>query len=314
MADVVALGELLIDFSPAGQGKMGNPVFEANPGGAPANCAAAVARLGGKSAYIGKVGKDFFGELILKALRQSGIDTSGVREIQGVPTTMAFVSIDGKGERNFSFVRKPGADIMLEQSEVSYELIDKAKIFHFGSVSLTDRPVREATLAAAKYAVGKGKLVSYDPNYREPLWPDKDAALQWMTEGLRYAHIVKMSEEEMSLLTGTPQTDVERGARKILESGKKAVYITLGRKGAYYATQKSAGFVEGYKVKAIDTTGCGDAFMGAILFQLCNHPESDDAQMVRFANAVGALCATKYGGIPAMPDLMEIWKYMAKLK
>ena len=310
MFDVVALGELLIDFAPAGVGKMGNPAFEMNPGGAPANCLAAITNLGGTGAYIGKVGKDFLGRFIVNELAQRGIDINGIREMHGIPTTMAFVSIAAGGERSFSFVRKPGADIMLTKDEISYDLIDNAKIFHFGSLSLTDEPVREATLMAVEYAIKKGKTVSYDPNYREPLWPDRETAIKYMSEGLRYADIVKMSEEEMELLTGIPQTDIQRGAKEIVKTGKKAVFITQGAKGAYYATQTGEGFVNGYKVNAVDTTGCGDAFTGAILYQMCHRPETSIAGMVKFANAAGALCATMFGGIPSMPNHSAIQGFL----
>jgi fructokinase len=305
--DVVTLGELLIDFSPSGKGEMGNPAFEMNPGGAPGNCLAAVARLGGATAFIGMVGNDLFGNFILSVLKDTGIETKGIHQTAKAPTTLAFVSIDDKGERDFSFVRKPGADIMLDKRDISFDLIDNARIFHFGSLSLTDQPARNSTYTAANHARKKGKLISYDPNYREPLWKNRESALRYMKEGLEYADIVKMSEVELELLTGFTEVDVYLGMNAILNKGKKAVYVTAGAKGAYFATHADHGFVEGFRVKAVDTTGCGDAFTGAILYQICCcSPGIGQKDMVRYANAAGALCATKYGGIPAMPDRAEV--------
>jgi fructokinase len=304
MFDVVALGEALIDFAPCGRGQRGNPAFEMNPGGAPANCLAEIARLGGKTAFIGTVGDDFFGEFLIAELVRAGIDADAVKKKKKIPTTLAFVSIGAKGERQFSFIRKPGADIMLKKEDIAFDMIDKARIFHFGSLSLTDRPARDATFAALQYAKQKGKTISYDPNYRERLWSSKKPAVKWMLEGLVYADIVKMSEEELYLLTGN--SDIARGAEQVQKTGKKAVFITAGERGAFFATQKSSGFVPGFRVEAVDTTGCGDAFMGAILYQICREPEKNETDMTMFANAAGALCAIKFGGIPSMPEYEEV--------
>jgi fructokinase len=302
MFDVVALGEMLIDFTPAGSGPMGNPCYEMNPGGAPANCLAAVSAFGGRAAFIGKVGKDNFGEFVYEKLKGAGIDASGVIFTDAVHTTLAFVHLDANGERSFSFLRKPGADIMLEKEEVNLSLIDEAKIFHFGSLSFTDEPVRSATLHAVQYAKERGKIISYDPNYRRLLWSGVEEARRWMQKGLELADIVKMSEEEMSILTGLPEDEVEKGAKMVFETGKKAVFITLGKDGAYYLTPEGGGFVPGYPVDAVDTTGCGDAFTGAMLYLYCREPGMPIGDKARIACAAGSLCATKRGGLLAMPD------------
>ena len=312
MTDVAALGELLIDFTTSGTGKMGNPAFEMNPGGAPINCLAALCRLGGSGAYIGMVGRDFFGDFILDKLSAVGMETGGVGRAEGIPTTLAFVALAANGERSFSFVRKPGADILLKKEDVDLSIIDDAKIFHFGSLSLTDEPARSATIHAVEYAKSRGKLISYDPNYRAMLWPDVKTAMRYMSLGLEYADIVKMSEEEMELITGVDQSRPMEGAKKILKTGKQAVFITMGAAGAYYAMPQGSGFAEGYKVDAVDTTGCGDAFTGAVLYMLCHKPDAAPEELVRFGNASGALCATKFGGMPAMATLPELLALMGR--
>lgn len=306
MVDIVAIGEALIDFSPLGKGKMGNPAFEMNPGGAPANCLAAASALGGKCAFIGMVGKDMFGDFLINSLKRANISVEGVKQTDKANTTMAFVSVSDNGERNFSFLRNPGADILLNKNDVDLSLIDKAQVVHFGSLSLTDEPSRTATLNAIKYAKKQGKLISYDPNYRPLLWTNEDTAKKWMLEGMRLADIVKMSDEEMELLTGYYQTDYKKGAQQIIDMGKKYVFVTCGSKGSFYMTQNEYGFCNGYHVKAVDTTGCGDAFTGSLLYLICNKTKMSMREMVCFANGVGAVCATKMGGLPAMPSMGEV--------
>ncbi len=306
MFDVVALGEVLIDFTPNGKGTMGNPAFEMNPGGAPANCLAAVNAFGGKTAFIGKVGKDNFGDFLKKKLSGAGIDIKGVMTSNDVHTTLAFVHLDETGDRSFDFFRDPGADIMLTEDEINFELIDNCKIFHFGSLSLTHEPVRAATFAAVNYAKQKGKIISYDPNYRPLLWKDREHAKKYMGMGLELADIVKMSEEEMELLTGHEVHDYENGAKAILASGKQAVFITLGKAGAFYATKESCGKVDTFlEVKTVDTTGCGDSFTGALLYAMNNLPKLSMEEMVRLGCATGSLCSSKMGGFPAMPSLND---------
>lgn len=303
--DVVAIGELLVDFTPCGIGEMGNPAFEMNPGGAPANCLAALNKLGAKTEFIGKVGTDSFGNFLETMLAKEGIGTSGLSRTSKTNTTLAFVHLAGNGERSFTFLRDPGADTQLMKEDIDYSLIDKSRILHFGSLSLTNNPSRETVLNAILYAKSKGILVSYDPNYRPLLWKDENTALYWMHEGLKYADIVKMSEEELILITES--NDILEGAKVLRKVGAGEIFITLGSRGAfYYMDDQDYGYVPAYKCHAIDTTGCGDAFMGAILYQILYHKDVSARDMVRYGNVVGALCALKKGGMPAMPLKGEV--------
>ena len=312
MMDVVALGETLIDFTPCGTNAQGMELFARNPGGAPANVLAMNAKLGGKTAFIGKVGPDAFGNFLRQTLVKSGIDVSGLVVDQKIPTTLAFVQLDSRGDRSFTFYRNPGADVLLTSAEVNKALLDECAIFHFGSVSLTADPSRTATLEAAQYARRQGKLVSFDPNYRPPLWERAEDAIQQMRLSVKLADLVKVSEEEMQLITG--ESDLARGSRALLEMGPSLVLISLGSKGAYYCNAVCTGHLPTYKVTTIDTNGAGDAFMGAVHFQLKGKtaaalkalPESELAEIVRFANAAGSLTTTKNGAIPAMPTREEI--------
>lgn len=309
--DVVALGELLIDFTPAGISDNGNPLFEMNPGGAPANVLVAVARLGGRCAFIGKVGNDHFGYFLKQTLENNNIDTQGLKYTGQANTTLAFVHLDDRGERSFTFLRNPGADTLLEEHEVETGIIDKGKIFHFGSLSMTHQPAERATLKAVEYAKQNGKVISYDPNWRPSLWKDVDMAKQKMILGLRYADIVKLSEEELKLLTEEP--DIERAAQIVFDMGVKLVLVTLGDQGCYYMHSSGRGHVPAYQVKVVDTTGAGDAFLGGMLYNIsridCPIEKMDCHQLeeiIRFANATAALCITKRGGIPAMPSIDEV--------
>lgn len=311
MLDLVALGELLIDFTPAGQSASGNALFERNPGGAPANVVAALTKLGGSGAFIGKVGNDQFGHFLREVLAANRIDTRGLRFSAEANTTLAFVHLDERGDRSFTFYRKLGADSLLRVEDLDLQLIDEAKIFHFGSVSLTHEPARSATLAAARYAKENGKLVSYDPNWRPPLWESEAAAKEGMSLGLRYADLVKLSEVELEFLTGEPHID--RGSGKLAELGISLVVVTLGPKGCYYRSPRGTGHLPTYDTRVVDTTGAGDAFLGGLLFQLSGldrSPAELDPPVVtgilKFANAVGALCAAKRGAIPAMPSMEEV--------
>lgn len=309
--DVVALGELLIDFTPAGISDNGNPLFEMNPGGAPANVLIAVAKLGGRCAFIGKVGDDHFGHFLKQTLENNNVDTRGLKCTEQANTTLAFVHLDEKGERSFTFLRNPGADTMLEEHEIEASIIDKGKIFHFGSLSMTHQPAEGATLKAVEYAKHSGKVISYDPNWRPSLWKDVDTARQKMMLGLKYADIVKLSEEELKLLTG--EADIDRAAQMVFDMGAKLVLVTLGDQGCYYMHSSGRGHVPAYQVKVVDTTGAGDAFLGGVLYNIsrmdCPIEKMDCHQLeriVRFANATAALCITKRGGIPAMPSLHEV--------
>jgi fructokinase len=309
--DVIAIGELLIDFTPCEKGEIAYPVFEMNPGGAPVNCLAALNKLGAKTDFIGKVGCDSFGSFLKNVLLKEGIGINGLTCIEKTHTTIAFVFLNENGEREFSFLRDPGADTQLQKSDIELSLINRSRVVHFGSLSFTDNPAREATLYALNHARQLGKIISYDPNYRPLLWRDKDTALYWIKKGLEYADIVKMSEEEMELITGI--CDLKTGAQAIWNFGAKKVFITQGNKGAfYYASGTENGFVPAFSVCASDTTGCGDAFMGAILYQLLYEQNKPVYQMVEYANAVGALCATKRGGLPAMPEKGNIQRMISK--
>ncbi|QNK42314.1 PfkB family carbohydrate kinase [Caproicibacter fermentans] len=316
MFDVVALGELLIDFTPAGTSETGNILFERNPGGAPANVLAAVTKLGGTGALIGKVGCDPFGFFLRDVLDKHGIDGHGLRFSHNVPTTLAFVQLNEHGDRSFSFYRKPGADTTLAPEDLDFGLIDSAKVFHFGSLSMTDEPARSATRTALEYAREKGKIITYDPNWRPALWMNDEQAKENMLFGLQYADVLKVSEEELAFLTG--KDDVDAGSRQFLECGVKIVVVTLGPKGCYYRCAKGSGSLSTYDTKVTDTTGAGDCFFGAMICQLSRYegalaailPE-ELAKMADFANAAGALCATKKGTLSAMPTEEDIRRCMS---
>lgn len=312
--DVIAIGEYLVDFTPSGTGPMGNPCYEMNPGGAPANCMAACTGAGGTTAVIACVGDDLFGRFLRKKLVENGIGDEYVQVTKKASTTLVYVSLDERGEREFAFVRKPGADTMIEEGTVGEEIGQLTKVLHFGSLSLTDEPSRSSTLDLAVKARKAGVRISYDPNYRSGLWASEREAVYWMRQGLSLADSVKMSGEELELITGYAGDQIQEGIRALLERGIKEVYITLGAGGAYYGMVEEIGFVPGFHVEAVDTTGCGDAFTGAALYMACRHPEISMERRVRFANAAGALCATKYGGMTAMPRREEIERLLGDIK
>jgi fructokinase len=312
MYDICALGELLIDFTPSGVNRMGVALFGRNPGGAPANMLAMNTKLGGRTAFIGKAGNDEFGRFLEKTLKDAGIDTRGLLLDPAYLTTLAFVHLSETGDRSFSFYRREGADIMLRWEEINRRLIDEAKIFHFGSVSLSGQPCRDTVHEAVAYAKSKGKIISYDPNYRPLLWPDEAEAKTEIAKLLDSADILKVSEEEMTLLTGL--TDLETGSELLAEKGPAVVLVTLGAKGAWFRCAAGSGSLPAYDVATIDTTGAGDAFLGAALCRLGNKSlgelkalSLDElADIVDFANAAGSLTTTKSGAIPALPGLLEI--------
>jgi fructokinase len=309
--DVVALGELLIDFTPAGQAPSGGALFEQNPGGAPANVLVALAKLGGHGAFIGKVGSDQFGTFLKNVLESHGVSAQGLRFTPDASTTLAFVHLDARGNRSFSFCRKPGADILLEASDVDRTLIDQCRVFHFGSLSLTDEPARTATLHAVRHAKATGKIISFDPNWRPPLWKDDATAKAGMTAGLADADILKVSESELEILTG--EKDIGRAVKHLFERGIKIVLATLGPDGCYFQCRDGHGHVPCFPVTVVDTTGAGDAFLGGFLYQFLLTQEKPEelvvtelTEMVRFSNAVGSLCTTRKGAISAMPSLEEV--------
>lgn len=307
MTDVVALGELLIDFAAKSTDAAGYPTMAANPGGAPGNFLAALNAYGKKTAFLGKVGQDAFGRLLLSTLEQAGIETKGIVTDSSVFTTLAFVTFDEHGDRSFSFARKPGADTQLRWEEIDTRLIDDAKVFHFGTLSLTDEPARTATQKAVAYAKFKGKLISCDPNLRLPLWPSEDAAKEQILWSLRQADVVKISDNEVEFLWGcTP----EAGAEKLLEEfGVSLAMVTLGPDGCLLKTKHAAYRARCPKVHPIDTTGAGDIFGGsamARLLELAKPPReltADDlAYIGTFAATAASLSTEHSGGIPSIPN------------
>ena len=312
--DVTALGELLIDFTENGNSSQGNPTFEANPGGAPCNVLAMLNRLGKKTAFIGKVGEDFLGDFLKETLDKCGVSTEGLISDADYFTTLAFVKLADNGERNFAFARKPGADIRLKAEEVRKDIICQSRIFHVGSLSLTDELSRNAEFIALKAAKNNGIIISYDPNYRASLWDSQEEACKWMRSILEYADIVKVSEEEIELLTG--YTDVRKAAESITEYGAKIVLITLGEKGSFvYLQDQQEAYVSGYSSKVVDTTGAGDSFMGGFFYKICESGKrieeyslQEMIECVRFGNAMASLCVEREGAIPAMPVMEEVIK------
>ena len=312
MLDVVALGELLIDFTCKSVDADGYPTMEAHPGGAPANFLAALSRFGAKTALIGKVGNDAFGKALVNTLENSGIGTSGLIMDSSVFTTMAFVTLDTSGDREFSFARKPGADTQISASEVNSDLIDEAKVFHFGTLSLTTEPARTATVESVLYAKSKGKLITYDPNLRKPLWDDLAEAKGQMLWGLQQADVVKISDEEVEFLF---DLGVEEGAAHILRNyAPKLVFVTCGADGCYFMNRNASGWVQSLKnIKVVDTTGAGDIFGGSAVWMLLQKgkvpDELDEAELrhiVSFACTSAGLSTTRSGGISSVPDYSDI--------
>lgn len=312
MLDVVALGELLIDFTCKRVDADGYPTMEAHPGGAPANFLAALSRFGAKTALLGKVGDDVFGRALLRTLDAAEINTSGMVIDDKVFTTLAFVTLDDSGDREFSFARKPGADTQIRFDEIDCRLIDDAKVFHFGTLSLTAEPARSATVQAVAYAKLKGKLITYDPNLRKPLWSDLEEAKQQMLWGLQQADVVKISDEEVEFLFGM---GVEEGARHILENyAPRLVFVTCGADGCYYMNRNAAGRVHSLKnITVVDTTGAGDIFGGSAVWMLLQTGKTPDdlnqeelRRIVSFACTAAGISTTSPGGISSVPEYSEV--------
>jgi fructokinase len=316
MKDVTALGELLIDFTPEGKSEQGNPGFVANPGGAPGNVLVSLSCLGMQTEFIGCVGKDNFGDLMVSTLQSKGVQTNGI-VYSNVNTTLAFVHIDELGDRSFSFYRQPGADMMLAKEDIDLRLISNSRIFHVGSISMTNEPSREATLTAVKHAKQNNVVISFDPNLRPLLWDTLDVAKEQIVTLMNYADVVKVSEEELEFLTGTK--DISIGAKQIFdEFNLSLLFITLGDKGSYAYNNLGLVFVPGFSVKAVDTTGCGDAFFSGVLYQLLKNelihevlPVEALEQILQFGNAMGAYVAQRKGAIPSMPTLCQIEEFIA---
>ena len=318
MYDVIALGELLIDFASKSVDEAGYPTMAANPGGAPGNFLAALNTYGKKTAFLGKVGDDAFGHLLLGTLNKAGIETKGIIVDPAVFTTLAFVTFDESGDRSFSFARKPGADTQLTWEEVDKTMIDAAKVFHFGTLSLTGEPARSTTRKAVAYAKEQGKLITCDPNLRKPLWATMDEAREQILWSLQQADVVKISDDEVDFLWGcTP----EEGADKLLkEYGVSLAMVTLGPKGCLLKTAGAVCNVPGPKVTPTDTTGAGDIFGGSAVSRLLDLNKEigdltaeDLAYIGCFATTAASLSTEFLGGIPSIRDEKIVLERMQSL-
>ncbi|OAY60489.1 probable fructokinase-6, chloroplastic [Manihot esculenta] len=305
---VVCFGEMLIDFVPTTNGLSLSeaPAFKKAPGGAPANVAVGIARLGGSSAFIGKVGEDEFGYMLANILKENNVNNEGMRFDPGARTALAFVTLRNDGEREFMFYRNPSADMLLQEDELDFDLIRKAKIFHYGSISLITEPCKSAHMAAAKAAKDAGVLLSYDPNLRLPLWASAESAREGILSIWELADIIKISEEEISFLTKGEDPYDDAVVRKLFHPNLKMLLVTEGADGCRYYTKEFSGRVKGLKADAVDTTGAGDAFVAGILSQLAEdlsllENEKQLREALKFANACGALTVMERGAIPALP-------------
>lgn len=314
MIDVTAMGELLIDFACREVDDAGYPTMKANPGGAPGNLLAALNQYGCSTAFLGKVGSDAFGRMLVNTMKKAGIETKGIVMDDSVFTTLAFVTFDETGNRSFSFARKPGADTQIRFEELDLSLIDDCRDFHFGTLSLTGEPARSATQQAVAYAKEKGKLISFDPNLRKPLWGDLEEAKRQILWGLHQADIVKISDEEVEFLWGC---GAEEGARRLHdEFGVSLVFVTLGPKGCFYSNGTECGEIETPKgLNVIDTTGAGDIFGGSVLSRilLCGKPIAEItgeelAKMTRFACCAASLSTQYSGGISSVVPIDAVEK------
>lgn len=313
MSIICAIGELLIDFTPMGLSNQGNNIYEQNPGGGPANVAVATSMLGLPTSFIGKVGNDGFGHELKQAMMEKKVDVSSLAMTDKCHTTLAFVHLDDDGDRSFTFYRKSGADILLSEDDIDFLLIDDCQLLHFSSVSLTDEPSRSTTIKAVKYAKEKGKLISYDPNLRELLWDNLETAKEVITSMLPFADILKISEEELLFLTG--EENMVTGCKKLQQLGITLIFTTLGKKGSMFLYKDLTGNDKTYDVKVTDTTGCGDSFMGAIIYKVMNREMrlvdislEELHEISDFANGAGSLTAMKKGGVPAMPTCSDVKK------
>ena len=308
--DVTALGELLIDFTENGTSSQGNPLLEANPGGAPCNVLAMLSKLGHRTAFVGKVGADMFGKRLRQVVTDAGIDTTGLVEDQTVNTTLAFVHTLADGDREFSFYRNPGADMMLAPEDVKQELITDCRVFHFGTLSMTAETCRKATETAIALAKREGALVSFDPNLREPLWDSLDTAKERTIYGLRQCDILKISDNEIEWLTG--ETDYKKAAEMLKREYKiPLILVSLGKNGSMALSDAGFAQVPGYKVNTIETTGAGDTFCACVLHYILEHgfrayEKEELTEMLTFANGAAALVTTRKGALAVMPEKEEV--------
>lgn len=314
--DVIALGELLIDFTENGISEQGNPMLEANPGGAPCNVLSMLSKLGRRTAFLGKVGKDGFGELLTKAVNEQGINTEGLMYDEDVHTTLALVLKKENGDRDFAFYRNPGADMNLNENEINEQLIKDSKIFHFGTLSLTDEPVRSATQKAVKVAKENGLIITFDPNLREPLWKSLDEAKEQVAWGLQQADVLKISDNEITWFTG--KDDYDEGIQFLQENypNLKLICLSMGPDGSRAVTKSckvdhSAFLQEG----TIETTGAGDTFCACMINTVLENgveelSEETLSDMLKFANGAASLVTTKKGALRVMPEKEEVLEFI----
>ena len=315
MFKAIASGELLIDFNTVATDDMGFPTLEGHPGGATINCLATLRHFGAEASFIGKMGNDAFGKILLHTFSQLGIRTDNIVLTDDAFTTLAFVTLDETGDREFSFARKPGADLLLRFDEVDLSVFEDADVYHFGTVSMTEEPSRETTKKLVEYARSKNILIGYDPNLRKSLWRSLDDAREQMLWGLSKADIVKISDEEIDFLF---ESDPESGMQKILDLYPNIglVYATCGAKGCYYSNRKASGFMPAMKgIHVIDTCGAGDIFGGAAMFRFLEHGKSaalltkeELEDITHFATTAAGLSTQKHGGISSIPEISDILK------
>ncbi len=312
--DVIACGELLIDFvaTESGVTLAEAPAFKKAPGGAPANVAVGVARLGRQAGFMGQVGDDEFGHFLADTLVAHSVDIRGLRFTPAARTALAFVSLRADGERDFMFYRHPSADMLWQPAEVDAVYAAGTRVFHYGSISLIAEPSRSATLAALAAARRSGALISYDPNLRLPLWPAPDTAWAGILAGLHHAHLVKVSEEELAFLSGTD--NLTDAVQRLWHVGLRLLVVTQGAAGCTYITTAGRGQVPGFTVAPVDTTGAGDGFVAGLLVSLLEgglHWDRDSVERaLRLANAVGALTTIQRGAIPALPTMDEVHAFL----
>ncbi|MFB0546760.1 MAG: PfkB family carbohydrate kinase [Anaerolineae bacterium] len=317
--DIVCLGEMLIDMFPAelGRSLVEVSAFRPKPGGAPANVAVAAARLGARSAFIGKVGDDAFGRYLVDVLRQQGVDTRGMRFDEKARTTMAFIAMPDENTAEFVFYRNPGADMLLRADELDRQLLGETSAFHFGSISLIEEPSRSATVEAVYIARQAGALISFDVNYRPSLWNDPAEAHDRIMAMMPYVNLLKVNEVELALLAGSE--DLDAASKTLLEQGPDLCVVTLGPKGSFFQVAEGGEHVPGFAVYTVDATGCGDAFTAALLCQLVGSADWRDQlspaqlrKILRYANAAGALTAQTLGVIPALPTAAEVDEFLTQ--
>jgi fructokinase len=317
--DIVCLGELLVDMFPAevGVSLVEVSAFHPKPGGAPANVAVAASKLGARSAFIGKLGDDAFGYHLADILAKEGVDVRGVRFDENARTSMAFIALPDKNTADFVFYRNPGADMLLKPEELDRDLLGDTRAFHFGSISLIDEPSRSATLEALKISQEAGALISFDVNYRPRLWKSPEQAVERIMATIPRANLIKVNDVELALLTNCD--DLTEGGQKLLALGPQICVVTLGPKGSYFQIAQGGEHIAPFEVDAVDATGCGDAFVAGLLLQLVlDHDWRNNLtldrmrEILRYANAVGAITALSLGVIPALPTADQVRRFLSE--